>query len=85
MYARYRYWIFSLNNVFWKSKLTKMKKLILALMLVTGVLGTSMVHAQDSTKAEHKLRKVAKKANKGKYHKAMKKADKMVKKDDKAK
>lgn len=62
-----------------------MKKLILALMLTAGIFGYSNSYSQDSTKSEHKLRKVAKKAHKGKYNKAMKKADKMETKTNKEK
>jgi hypothetical protein len=54
-------------------------------MLVAGIFGYSNSYSQDSTKSEHKLRKVSKKAHKGKYHKAIKKADKMEMKEKQGK
>lgn len=62
-----------------------MKKLILALMVGTGLFCCSIAYSQDDTKADHKMTKAEKKSNKGKHHKAMKKAYKMDKKMDKDK
>ena len=73
------------NFIYLRLKNLDMKKFIFALMMVSGALGYSVSYAQDSTKADKKLRKVIKKENKGKHNKAMKKAYKMVKKDEKDK
>ena len=61
-----------------------MKKITIALFLVAMGMGTA-VFAQDGTKTDKKEMKTEKKMMKGKHHKAMKKAMKMEKKDDKDK
>jgi len=62
-----------------------MKKLLFALFLGAGVLGSSVAFSQDSTRTAKKETKAMKKDMKGKHHKAMKKTYKMDKKADKAK
>ena len=61
-----------------------MKKITTALLFLSLVIGTS-VSAQDGEKTDKKEMKTEKKMKKGKHQRAMKKAHKMEKKDDKAK
>jgi hypothetical protein len=62
-----------------------MKKIIFAMICSSCIFGYSFLYAQDSTKTDKKSAKAMMKEDKGKHHKAMKKAYKMQKKEDKAK
>lgn len=62
-----------------------MKKIIFVLLFGTFITGYSDACPQDGNKTTEKSAKVIKKDTKGKHKKAVKKAEKMEKKEDKGK